>query len=167
MTKLLAPALVLAIAACGGSKPAPAPTTPVAEQTEPAPAPAEPVETAPAEPAEPPAPDPAQVKAELLAAETAAYEKAKPVFVKYCASCHQKGGRKANKKNLDHFDMTSYPLGGHHAAEIGEEVREVLGIGGGKPTMPAGKPGSVKGEELALIAAWVDAFEAARAGGAH
>jgi hypothetical protein len=133
-------------------------------------APAAPSAPAPvAEPVapEPPAPAPVDPKAELLAAETAAYEKAKPVFAAHCARCHQQGGARAKKKTLAHFDMTSYPFGGDHAAEIGEEIREVLAIGGGKPSMPADKKGAVKGEELALIAAWADAFEAARAGGAH
>ena len=106
------------------------------------------------------------MKAQLIAAETAAFEKAKPVFDKYCASCHTQGP-KAKKKTLDHFDMTTYPFGGHHAMEISKEIREVLAIGGGKPTMPRGKPGAVKGEELASIAAWADAFDAAHAGGAH
>jgi hypothetical protein len=33
--------------------------------------------------------------------------------------------------------------------------------------MPADKKGTVKGDELALIAAWADAFDKAHAGGAH
>lgn len=121
----------------------------------------------PAAPAEPPPPDPAKVKMDLLAAETAAYEKAKPVFEKWCASCHTKTGKKTSAKKRDHFDMTTYPFGGHHAAEIGDEIREVLGVTGKKPTMPSNKKGAVKGEELELIKAWADAFDAAREGGAH
>lgn len=120
-----------------------------------------------AAPEDPPQADPAQVKADLLAAETSAYQAAKPVFEKYCAACHQQGGRKASAKKLGHFDMTPYPFAGHHAMEVSGEIREVLGIGGGKPTMPADKPGAVKGDELALIAAWADAFDASHAGGAH
>ena len=96
-----------------------------------------------------------------LAAETAAFEKAKPVFEKHCASCHTKSGKNWSAKKLKEFDMTSYPFGGEHAKEIGKEIREVLAIGGGKATMPKGKPGAVKGDELALIAAWADAFDAA------
>lgn len=46
-------------------------------------------------------------------------------------------------------------------------MREVLGIDGSKPTMPRNKPEAVKDDELALIAAWADAFEAAHEGGAH
>lgn len=115
----------------------------------------------------PPGPDAAQQKADLLAAETTAYDAAKPVFAKYCAGCHQQGGKKATGKKLGHFDITTYPLAGHHASEVGSVVREVLGIGGTKPTMPYDKPGAVKGDELALIAAWADAFDAAKAGGAH
>ena len=151
-------ALLLALVACGGGPPKPPvePTKPV-----------DPVPmreaTTPTEPAEP-KPDP---KAELLAAETAAYEKAKPVFTKWCAKCHEKGNKLATQKKLDHFDMTKYPFGGHHAMEISKEIREALAIGGGKPTMPADKKGAVKGEELEAIKAWADAFEAAHAGGAH
>jgi mono/diheme cytochrome c family protein len=94
-------------------------------------------------------------------AEQAAYERAKPVFEKYCASCHTKSGAKATAKKLDHFDMTTYPFGGHHAATIGVTIRKVLAIRGGKPTMPADRKGAVKGDELVLIAAWADAFDAA------
>lgn len=94
-------------------------------------------------------------------AEQAAFDKAKPVFVKYCASCHTKGGAKATAKKLDHFDMTVYPFGGHHAGTMAATIRKVLGIGGRKPSMPADRKGAVKGDELALIAAWADAFDAA------
>lgn len=158
---------LLLIAACGGSsKPtnnAPPPADPVpmpeaAKQPEP---------VTPAEPA-PPAADPAaKAKADLLAAETAAFEKAKPVFEKWCAGCHTKGGKKASAKKLEHFDMTTYPFGGEHAMELGKEIREVLGVTGKRPTMPADKKGAVKGEDLEAIKAWADAFDASHAGGAH
>jgi mono/diheme cytochrome c family protein len=118
-----------------------------------------------AQPAEPaPIVDP---KVELLAAETAAWDTAKPVFDNACASCHTTAGKKVSKKKLDHFNMDAYPLGGHHAATIGFTIRDVLGISGKKPTMPANKPGSVKGDDLATIKAWTDAWEAAETGGAH
>ena len=156
--------LILALAACGGgsSKPATVPA-------EPSPPPEE-----VATPAPPPAPDAAPApepkldpKAELLAAETAAFEKAKPVFDKWCAKCHAEGGKLATEKKRGHFDMTTYPFGGHHAMEISKELRKSLAIGGGKPTMPFDKKGAVTGEELAAIAAWADAFDASHAGGAH
>lgn len=115
----------------------------------------------------PPAPDPAQVKADLLATETTAFTAARPVLEKYCAGCHQRGGKKASAKKLAHFDLTAYPIRGHHAGEAGTTVREVLGVGGGKPTMPYGNAGVVKGDELALIVAWTEAFDASHAGGAH
>lgn len=164
--------LTLAIAACGGgsSKPAQPITNPdPVPMTNPTP-PTDPVaKDPPVEPAkpEPPKPDPAKVKAELLAAETAAYEKAKPVFDANCARCHTKNGKMSAKKKLDHFDMTTYPFGGHHAMELGVQIRKSLGITGTKVTMPFDKKGSVKGADLALIAAWADAFDAAHAGGAH
>jgi cytochrome c len=88
------------------------------------------------------------VKAELLAAETAALEKAKPVFDKWCAKCHSKDGKSTSAKNREHFDMTKYPFGGHHAMEISGEIRKTLGLTGKKPTMPADKKGAVKGDEL-------------------
>src|SRR5690349_14092040 len=49
----------------------------------------------------PASPDPVDRKAVLLAAEAAAFEKAKPVFDANCASCHTKGGRMAKAKSLD------------------------------------------------------------------
>ena len=105
--------------------------------------------------------------ADALAAESAAYEKAKPVFEKFCASCHTKDGAKATPKKLDHFDMTSYPFGGHHAGTLGPTIRKQLGIGGGKAKMPSDKPGSVRGDDLKLIEAWSRAWDAAQAAGAH
>ncbi len=118
-------------------------------------------------PIDPPPPDPAKIKAALLAAETTAYEQAKPVFGKYCAGCHQQGGKKASAKKLGHLDITTYPFAGHHTMEVAITIRKALAIGGGKATMPFDKPGLVKGDELALIAAWADAFDASHAGGAH
>jgi mono/diheme cytochrome c family protein len=103
----------------------------------------------------------------VLADEQAAFDKAKPVFAKYCAGCHTQGAKQATAKKLDHFDMTGYPFGGHHAATLGPTIRKVLAIGGGKATMPNGKPGSVSGDDLAAIAAWAKAWDAAQAAGAH
>lgn len=119
---------------------------------------------APDKPAEPPAPDP---KVALLATETSAWEAAKPVFDKACASCHTTAGKKASKKKLDHFNFDTYPPGGHHTATIGFTIRDVLGISGKKATMPYDKPGSVTGDDLAKIKAWTDAWEAADKAGAH
>jgi len=174
MKNVLAHVTVVALAACGGksTKTMTTPAEPdhaahhagegsgsaVATPTEP---PKEPEK--PAEPA-PPAKDP---KVELLAAETSAWETAKPVFDKTCANCHTTAGKKASKKKLDHFNFDTYPLGGHHTATIGFTIRDVLGISGKKPTMPSGKPGSVKGDDLAKIKAWTDAWEAAEKGSAH
>ena len=174
MMNRLSVLLVLWTAACGG-KSAPDSTTPEGpgdghtdHEHAGEPVGQVPAETAPVDAAPPETPpDPAKVKADLLAAEQTAYDKAKPVFGKYCASCHSKDSKKAKAKTLGHFDMTSYPFGGHHAMEVSAEVRKVLGIGGGKATMPLDNPGAVQGEELALVAAWADAFDAAHAGGAH
>ena len=103
----------------------------------------------------------------LLANEHAAFDKAKPAFDKYCAGCHTQGAKDATAKKLDHFDMTGYPFGGHHAATLGPTIRKVLAIGGGKASMPKGKAGSVPGDDLAAISAWAKAWDAAQAAGAH
>jgi type IV secretory pathway VirB10-like protein len=177
---LITYAIATALAACGSksSTPKTTPSEPAGTGTPAAadshtsaemPKPAESEKAAePAKPTEPahaePKPDP---KAQLMAAETAAWETAKPVFTKHCSTCHTKDGKKAAKKKLDHFDMDTYPPGGHHTATIGFTIRDVLGISGKKATMPYDKPGSVKGDDLAAIKAWTDAWEAAEKGGAH
>lgn len=109
----------------------------------------------------------ADSKNDLLAAERDAWNTAKPVFDRACASCHTTNGKKASKKKLDHFNFDSYPPGGHHAATIGVTIRKVLGLSGKKATMPDDKPGSVKGDDLAKIKAWTDAWQAAEKAGAH
>ena len=160
-----------ALVACGSKSPPPAaPAQDHAEMDHAGSAVATPTPALPvtsSEPPAPPAPDPAKVKADLLASETSAWETAKPVFVKACASCHTKAGKKSAKKKLDHMDMDTYPIGGHHTGTIGFTIREVLGLSGKKATMPYDKPGSVQGDDLAKITAWTDAWEAAEKGGAH
>lgn len=99
--------------------------------------------------------------------ERAAYERAKPILEKYCATCHTKGGAASSEEALEHFSMDGYPFGGHHANEIGAVVRMSLGASGRSPTMPRGKPGAVKGDELAAILAWADAFGAAHLPAVH
>lgn len=167
MTHRLALFASLVLAACGSKStppaaPAPAPTPAVSIDAAGAEAP-------PARPdaAAPAPPDTAKINEGLLADERAAYDKAKPVFDKYCAKCHTQGGKNATKKKLSHFDMTSYPFGGHHALVIGPEVREALGLAGEKATMPDDKPGSVKGDDLATIDAWAQAWIKADQAGAH
>ena len=106
-------------------------------------------------------------KPELLAAENDAWKAAKPVLERACASCHTSAGKQSSKKKLDHFSLDTYPPGGHHATTIGSTVRKVLGLAGKKATMPSGKPGSVRGDDLAKIKAWIAAWEAADKAGAH
>lgn len=103
----------------------------------------------------------------LLDAELAAYQAAAPVFDAACSRCHKQGARNANEDKLGHFDMTTYPFGGHHTDTITATIRHVLGIDGAKPSMPKDDPGAVGGDGLALIAAWADAYDAADAAGAH
>jgi mono/diheme cytochrome c family protein len=93
--------------------------------------------------------------------ERTAYERVKPILEKHCATCHTTSGPATSKEALEHFSMDGYPFGGHHANEIGAVVRKSLGASGSKPTMPRGKAGVVKGDELAAILAWADAFDAA------
>lgn len=158
---------ILSMTACGGggskpAKPEPVETTPTPTEATPMAQPeAQPVETKPAEPPPPPAPDP---KVVAMEAETAAFAKAKPVFDKSCMGCHGKG-RGATKKALAELDINQYPFKGKHGNAA--DIRKVLGIGGGKATMPKNKPGSVKGDDLAAIAAWADAWDAAETAGAH
>ena len=110
---------------------------------------------------------PEQVKADLFTAETRAYDAAKPVFENYCAGCHSPDGKMSSAKKLDHLDVSTYPFGGEHKDTITVVLRHALGIDGAKPIMPKDKPGAVKDDELALIAAWADAYDAAENGGAH
>lgn len=181
MTRSLTPLLLAAVlAACGSTSPdsrttpstppvsgPPTGTSPGSQSETAMPAePAKPAEPPPAEPEKPDAPKP-DPKAALLASETSAWETAKPVFMKYCATCHTKDGKKASKKKLDHFSLDTYPIGGHHTATIGFTIRDVLGLGDKKATMPYDKPGSVKGDDLAAIKAWTDAWEAAQKAEAH
>jgi len=110
---------------------------------------------------------PAHGKTSPQAAETTAWNAAKPVLEKYCAGCHRQGGKAVTKRKLGYFDMTSYPPSGRHAKTIGVTVANVLGLSGRKPRMPLDKPGAVAGDELALVKAWTDAWAAAEAAGAH
>ena len=160
--------LAIALIACGSKSSPPAnPTPPPETKTEPPPPAAGSAESPKPPDAEKPAPPKSDAKADALAAETAAYEKAKPVFEKYCSTCHTKAGKKSAKKKLDHFSMDTYPFGGEHTAFIGDHISDVLGLGKKKATMPYDKPGSVKGDDLATIKAWIDAWEGAEKAGAH
>jgi hypothetical protein len=139
--------MLLSAAACGGggskakpeTTPTPTEATPVAKTEAP------PEEAKPAPPPEEKKPDPEAIKKEALATETAAYEKAKPVFEGACKSCHFKGQKNASAKKLAEFDITTYPFAGKHANA--KDIRTALAIGGGKATMPKTKPGSVKGDD--------------------
>lgn len=104
---------------------------------------------------------------DLLARETMAYERARPVFERYCRACHTSTGVEANKSALHHFNMDRYPFGGHHQTEIARSVRTVLGTMGKVPTMPRNDPGAVQGEDLAVILEWADSFDLAAAAGLH
>ena len=108
-----------------------------------------------------------QRAADPLTAEKAAFERARPVFVARCSRCHSKDGKDARPISLEHFDMTSYPFGGHHTETITTTLRNVVGLDGSKPKMPQDNKGSLTEDQLALIEAWAAAYDAAEAGGAH
>jgi mono/diheme cytochrome c family protein len=93
--------------------------------------------------------------------EQDAYERARPVFERYCASCHTSGaGKRAAPR---HFTMDRYPFGGHHAEQVSSTIREVLGASGQSATMPKDRPGAVQGDDLRAILDWADAFDRAHA----
>ena len=104
---------------------------------------------------------------ELLAQEQRAYEAAQPVFERYCTKCHTSRGAQSRRSTLRHLNMDSYPFGGHHAHEMGATIRKVLGATGERATMPKDNRGAVRGEELALIVAWTEAFDRSHAAGLH
>lgn len=93
--------------------------------------------------------------------EQEAYERARPVFARYCASCHTSDAGK--RSALRHFTMDRYPFGGHHADQIVSTIREVLGANGQPATMPKDRPGALQGDELRIILDWANAFDRAHA----
>jgi hypothetical protein len=103
----------------------------------------------------------------IASAEQTALAGARPVLERHCAKCHTAAGKKAKKGSLAHFSMDAYPFGGHHAAELGATIREVLGASGKPATMPKDDPGVVQGAELETVLAWTRAFDAAHAAGLH
>ncbi|MDX2054505.1 MAG: hypothetical protein SFV15_19040 [Polyangiaceae bacterium] len=116
---------------------------------------------------DPNAPNPSAPKSErataqraVLPAELAAYERARPVFERYCGDCHSADGTRSQASALNHFSMDTYPFGGHHAEEMAGTIRRVLGADGGKATMPPDHPGAVEGDELKLILDWAAASAA-------
>ncbi len=141
---------VVALAACGGSKPAPAP---VAD-----PAPAEP---APAEPA--PA-EPAGSSDDVLAASALAeqYEVGKAVYTtKRCASCHEESGA-GNAKNPPVIGDTALPKDPPKTATLRKGVTfttaaDVFGFV--KAKMPIAKKGAafeaLTDDEAYAVTAWM------------
>jgi len=95
--------------------------------------------------------------------ELDAFARARPVFEKHCFRCHTAAGAKAKASYLRHLDMDSYPFVSHHG-DLTRRIRATLGLLGGEADMPADEPGAVEGEELALVVAWLDAFDHARGG---
>lgn len=122
--------------------------------------PAAPVSIATAS-AEPIAPSPPPVTASTDPAqlEREAFDRAHPVFVRFCADCHTTQGAHHRAATLRHFAMDGYPFGGHHAATMARTIREVLGVAGEPATMPDDHPGAVQGADLALVLAWADAWD--------
>jgi hypothetical protein len=99
---------------------------------------------------------------DLMAAEMAAYERAKPIFEDQCAGCHTpEPSRKKPKKGISHFSMAGYPFDGHHKHELGQAIRVAIGATDKPATMPQDDPGSIEGADREVILAWADAFDAA------
>ena len=134
------------VAAACGANPAPAAIAPRV-----APAPVPPSDARPD----------ATANTDPLVAEQDALALAKPVFKKYCVRCHMYGANdKAFKKldantGLDTIDATKV-----------DKIRVVLGGADKPPTMPKDRPGEVKGDELALVMNWTDAYSRAQKAGA-
>lgn len=116
---------------------------------------------APTTPATPDAESASPEPPRAALSEQDAFVLARPVFQRYCASCHTTKGDRSRAASLRHFRMDSYPLGGHHAAKIAATIRGVLGASGKPATMPSDRPGIVQGEELRLILEWAEAFDRA------
>jgi len=129
---------------------------PASEYIQPAQSP-EPIEPAGAAPVTPVAPP------DLLALEMSAYEAAKGVFDAQCADCHTTKQDSKPSKGSKHFAMGSYPFTGHHAHELTATIRKSLGQSGTPATMPKDDPGSLSSQELGVVLAWADAFDAAAA----
>jgi mono/diheme cytochrome c family protein len=100
------------------------------------------------------------------AGEKEAFARAKPVLDAHCAKCHTSAGKEATPKKLARVNMDTYPFRGRRAADIGAAIRKVLGVDGGKPTMPRDEPGAVKGKELEAVVAWTRAYDKAHPAGA-
>ena len=149
---------LVALAACGSTAKEPTTASPPAPAGAPTTAAAPTTTTAPTTAAPPAAASPPPG---VNAAEFAAYERAKPAFGKFCSRCHSEGTRLSNWEAMRQFNMMTYPFGSQDAPKLGKSIRTSLGIGGGKATMPKGHAGEVQGEDLALIAAWADAYDAA------
>jgi cytochrome c553 len=87
--------------------------------------------------------------------ERAAFEAARPAFVRYCVRCHASGTKKVKRSTLDRLDMTRYPFTSR-SDDVAATVRAVVGAGGGTPSMPLVGRGCLADSELAAIAAWAD-----------
>jgi cytochrome c len=145
----LAPALALALtlAACGGSKPTPAPA--------PTPAPVEPA--TPTESAAPPAES--APGSDVLAASALAeqYEVGKEVYVKACASCHGDHGE-GNPKNPALVgdgalpEKATFPKAKLRKTVTFSTAQDVFDFI--KKNMPLDKKGSLSDDEYLAVLAW-------------
>jgi cytochrome c len=139
-------ALALALSACGGSKPKPAPApTPAPTET------ATPTETAP--PADP------KPGSDVLAASALAeqYEVGKEVYAKACASCHGDHGE-GNPKNPavigDGFlpEKATFPKAKLRKTVTFTTAKDVFDFI--KKNMPLDKKGSLSDDEYLAVLAW-------------
>ena len=86
------------------------------------------------------------------ATEQTTAQKARAVFNQQCASCHIEG---TNAKATKHFKLDHDVLAGHHVGSLGKTMRQVLGMNGGKATMPPGGH-ALSPEDAQLLVSWAD-----------
>ena len=99
--------------------------------------------------------------ADVAEAERVAYTRARPVFAQYCDSCHSRESLHVDREATRNLTTDSYPFGGRRGAARRDTrfvCRSAKAIGA---TMPDDHPGSVRGNDLAAVLTWADAFDRA------
>jgi hypothetical protein len=102
------------------------------------------------------------VRDRLSPDERAAFETARPTFVRYCVRCHASGTKKVKQSTLDRLDMTTYPFTSRHG-DVSALILTVIGATGGAPSMPLVGRGCLEPADLDAIRGWADAFQRAHA----
>ncbi len=113
---------------------------------------------------DPPDAEPAHVASSSTGAprvegELAAYERARPVFERECKRCHASGTRLTSTAAMGGVDMSRYPFGGGTPTEVARRIGVSIGLFGRGATMPPTRLPGLRGEDAALVAAWIAAVE--------